>query len=286
MSEQQSKTPSIVVYSFFEMFVLGFVLTGVERQSLGDDLRAFDCYADAALVQVLIALPFFWKRISLHARTRKMTAALLMVVGIVLFGAGCLLLVTKSQPTPKTMSSITPAPMELPAAKKEARIVVTRFEVAPPRTGTPDGPWWVRLYYKNTGEIPGYAPMIQSTIGLSDGVLATDDLENRKYALLSEAMNSPLPRREQQVEVGQEAWIALPHTISGAEWDAVRAGRKRLYVMIVVRFADDTLSPDQFWVSEFCGSQGDDVGTIQLCGQKTYLHGAHEGTLGRHKASR
>jgi hypothetical protein len=127
--------------------------------------------------------------------------------------------------------------------------------------------------YDESWAIPGYTPQFAFMSRLADSILTEAEIDNGMLEIIKMALKTP-PYKKQQIEVNQEAWFPInDRLMRSTDFDAIKNGQKRLYVWVVLAFTDESLPPNKFWVSEFCGTQSSDINSIQICRQRTYLHG-------------
>jgi hypothetical protein len=164
----------------------------------------------------------------------------------------------------KNSASIT----SIPAA---SRIVLTKFVLTPIDASNPASDFGWQLFFINKGSIPGYAPQLTLATRISDVIIPDNEIDRMMNESLRTALTKQ-PDKTQQVEVNQEYIFPTNDLrVRPEDFNAIKNGTKRLYVILIMKFTDDSLSPDSFWISEFCGTQSGDLSSIQICRQKTYL---------------
>ena len=154
-----------------------------------------------------------------------------------------------------------------------SRIVVTKYLLTPVTPTDPKSDLSWQIYIMNRGAIPGYTPQFIFMPRLTDSSLTDTEIDNGMLEVIQAALNMP-PFKKQQIEVNQETWFPInDKLVRSNDFDAIKNGQKHLYVWIVLAFTDDALPANKFWISEFCGTQSGDITSIQICRQRTYLHG-------------
>jgi hypothetical protein len=154
-----------------------------------------------------------------------------------------------------------------------SRIVVTKYLLTPVVPTDPKSDLSWQIYMMNRGPIPGYTPQFIFMPRLTDSILTEAEIDNGMLEVIQAALKMTTLKR-QQIEVNQETWFTInDRLVRSNDFYAVKNGQKHLYVWIVLAFTDETLPANKFWISEFCGTQSGDITSIQICRQRTYLHG-------------
>ena len=171
---------------------------------------------------------------------------------------------------PVTINNTSPAPPTPSPTSSAARIVVTKYLVVPVDQSDANTNYFIKLFFKNTGNSAGYAPTITSQLDLLDHNLALGEIAKSMNDATAHNFGNH-PAREQQIEAGQEVYLPLPQVIAHADWADVLAKKKKLYLFIAFQFLDDQPKDGEVWVTQYCGAQDYDTSTQQICWQKTYL---------------
>lgn len=263
-----AKSPSDYLRQFLSWYwIPPMEALGTAMEASVND-RPFPLYWTVGCLVLSAAMGFsdYWWFVR-RGKGKMITPILGLVIGaLIFFMSATWMIYQKRHPSISSSELITPSHFE-----KAARFAVTRFEVVPMSQDV-NGPWIINLYYKNNGNIIGYAPIVTSNLTITDNPLSEDDLNKFKKIVLDDSLSAKAAYKAQQVEINQEYWFTLPHTIARADWDAVRAGKKKLYLAAVSKYQDDAIPAGAFWISEFCGMQTDNTDTTQICGFRTYLH--------------
>lgn len=154
-----------------------------------------------------------------------------------------------------------------------SRIVVSKFvfkEIANTKNV-----YRIDLHMINRGNIPGYAPVNTFSFWHVEKSLMDTEIDEEMGKVIKRALQQAPVRTDnrEQIEVGPEYYMTLPHEFSMEYYKTISDGQKVFYLFVVSTYYDDSLPIGQFWVSEFCAWQGKDSHYLQLCKgyNKTWL---------------
>jgi len=155
--------------------------------------------------------------------------------------------------------------------QQSARVTVTRFALEPVAPNDKTSDYFIKVYIMNRGPGVGYAPLVMIQTFVSDTTVQNSDLLKRLNKVL--LAPSDKPSKDEQMEVNQEEWVPMNGiNIKSSDYVDITNVTKQLYVFIVLRYFDLYTKNDDYWITEYCGTPTNNMNSIRVCEQKTYLH--------------
>jgi hypothetical protein len=131
----------------------------------------------------------------------------------------------------------------------------------------------VRIYFRNKGSVPAYAPVIAAqsrTVErpLSDPEVAALTEETNNGAFLPVTFDKDRP----QIDTDQEYQKLAPGVaITIADLQTIQSNKKFFYLFLSMTYTDDYLAPKTYWLTEYASSLHGNTNQPSVFRSRAYL---------------